>query len=64
VREVLPHASFHLLPGLFEQNGNAENHGKARVTCCQLAQRHLFLWCLAQARNMFMEQQSRPTYMH
>lgn len=32
VRELLPQASSHLLPGLFEQNGNAESHSKAKAT--------------------------------
>lgn len=32
VREMLPHTSLHLLPGLSEQNGSAESCGKARAT--------------------------------
>lgn len=32
VREVLPHASSHLLARLREQNGDPERHGKARAT--------------------------------
>lgn len=63
VREVLPHASSHLLPGLWTEWKCWEAR-QCQSHCCQLAPGHPPSWCLAQplSSTLWWEQQSGPVH--